>query len=133
MRLLLQAMKVIRRFCERTLLFNDEALGDACYILQDWEGALKWKKDQPAVCTSIEEKRHERAAKWDLHEKAELVAGRHRWNGQLTMDMSSSYEKLFNRYHANTYFKSNTGRQWIARVEDNLRFNDWEVLAGTHD
>ena len=33
MRQLLQAMKVIRRFCERTLLFDDEALGDACYIL----------------------------------------------------------------------------------------------------
>lgn len=41
----MQAMKVIRRFCERTILFDDLALGDACYILQDWEGSLKWKQE----------------------------------------------------------------------------------------
>ena len=43
----MQAMKVIRRFCERTILFDDAALGDACYVLQDWEGSVKWKQDQP--------------------------------------------------------------------------------------
>ena len=40
------AMKVLRRFCERTIAWDDPMLGHACYILQDWEGTLKWKQAQ---------------------------------------------------------------------------------------
>ena len=81
----------------------------------------------------IETRRKERATKYDTHRKAGIALMRHRWDARLIADMGSSYDKLFNRYHANTYFKSSTGRQWIAREEDQLVFNDWEVLSGTHD
>ena len=71
--------------------------------------------------------------KWETNEKEATLHRRSKWYAQLILDMNSSYEKVFNRYHANTYYRNQTGRQWIARVEDQMAYNDWEVLGTTNE